>query len=225
MQLRRCVPRLLADDAAEVALVGEAKIGRQPRQALLAAGESLQRVAGAQADAMAGDRVAGRCGKDAAEVVGRDRDPASEVGQGAPPGSSGLPTFCRTSSPLEPVRQWGKGRASSSGRSRAGQCKAPRRHLPDHKVGLDIARPSGVESRSDACLALRLRRAATARIVAHRRRDEEAEMSAEQSVALDTIVLIHGLWMTPLSWEHWIERYRARGLTVLAPPWPGMDVA
>lgn len=23
----------------------------------------------------------------------------------------------------------------------------------------------------------------------------------------DTIVLIHGLWMTPLSWEHWIERY------------------
>ena len=22
----------------------------------------------------------------------------------------------------------------------------------------------------------------------------------------DTIVLIHGLWMTPRSWEHWKER-------------------
>jgi hypothetical protein len=22
----------------------------------------------------------------------------------------------------------------------------------------------------------------------------------------DTIVLIHGLWMTPRSWEHWIEK-------------------
>jgi alpha-beta hydrolase superfamily lysophospholipase len=39
-----------------------------------------------------------------------------------------------------------------------------------------------------------------------------------------TIVLIHGLWMTPLSWEHWIERYSARGYRVLAPAWPGMDV-
>ena len=25
--------------------------------------------------------------------------------------------------------------------------------------------------------------------------------------APDTIVLIHGLWMTPRSWERWIERY------------------
>jgi pimeloyl-ACP methyl ester carboxylesterase len=40
----------------------------------------------------------------------------------------------------------------------------------------------------------------------------------------DTIVLIHGLWMTSLSWEHWIERYSARGYRVLAPAWPGMDV-
>jgi len=39
-----------------------------------------------------------------------------------------------------------------------------------------------------------------------------------------TIVLIHGLWMTPLSWEHWIDRYEAAGHTVLAPAWPGMDV-
>jgi pimeloyl-ACP methyl ester carboxylesterase len=38
-----------------------------------------------------------------------------------------------------------------------------------------------------------------------------------------TIVLIHGLWMTPLCWEHWIERYEAAGHRVLAPAWPGME--
>ncbi len=39
----------------------------------------------------------------------------------------------------------------------------------------------------------------------------------------DTIVLIHGLWMSPLSWEHWIDRYTRAGFKVLAPAWPGMD--
>ena len=39
----------------------------------------------------------------------------------------------------------------------------------------------------------------------------------------DTIVLIHGLWVTALSWEQWIARYRARGYRVLAPGWPGLD--
>ncbi|MFD5065278.1 alpha/beta hydrolase [Streptomyces sp. NPDC058394] len=38
-----------------------------------------------------------------------------------------------------------------------------------------------------------------------------------------TVVLIHGLWMTPLSWEGWAERYRARGYRVLAPAWPGLE--
>jgi pimeloyl-ACP methyl ester carboxylesterase len=37
-----------------------------------------------------------------------------------------------------------------------------------------------------------------------------------------TVVLIHGLWMTPLAWEHWVERYEARGHTVLAPGYPGI---
>jgi pimeloyl-ACP methyl ester carboxylesterase len=39
-----------------------------------------------------------------------------------------------------------------------------------------------------------------------------------------TIVLVHGLWMTPRSWEHWISRYEDQGYTVLAPAWPGMEV-
>ncbi|HUA45342.1 MAG TPA: alpha/beta fold hydrolase [Solirubrobacteraceae bacterium] len=48
-------------------------------------------------------------------------------------------------------------------------------------------------------------------------------MSADRTAATNKIVLIHGLWMTPLSWEHWIERYRTRGYEVLAPAWPGME--
>jgi pimeloyl-ACP methyl ester carboxylesterase len=48
-------------------------------------------------------------------------------------------------------------------------------------------------------------------------------MNPYQSDSPDTIVLIHGLWMSPLSWEKWIERYGALGYRVLAPAWPGMD--
>jgi pimeloyl-ACP methyl ester carboxylesterase len=40
----------------------------------------------------------------------------------------------------------------------------------------------------------------------------------------DTIVLIHGLWLTPRSWEGWKQRYESRGYTVLAPAWPGVEV-
>jgi alpha-beta hydrolase superfamily lysophospholipase len=38
-----------------------------------------------------------------------------------------------------------------------------------------------------------------------------------------TIVLIHGLWLTALSWEHWVERYQSRGHTVIARSWPGAE--
>jgi pimeloyl-ACP methyl ester carboxylesterase len=38
------------------------------------------------------------------------------------------------------------------------------------------------------------------------------------------IVLIHGLWMTPRSWEHWVEHYQRRGYEVLAPAYPGLEV-
>jgi len=48
-------------------------------------------------------------------------------------------------------------------------------------------------------------------------------MSTYQADSPDTIVLIHGLWMSPLSWEKWIERYGAHGYRVIAPGWPGMD--
>lgn len=37
------------------------------------------------------------------------------------------------------------------------------------------------------------------------------------------VVLIHGLWMTPLSWEHWIDHFQKRGHNVVAPAYPGME--
>jgi pimeloyl-ACP methyl ester carboxylesterase len=40
----------------------------------------------------------------------------------------------------------------------------------------------------------------------------------------DTIVLIHGFWVTPRSWEDWIAHYEAKGFRVLAPAYPGFDV-
>lgn len=40
----------------------------------------------------------------------------------------------------------------------------------------------------------------------------------------DTIVLIHGLWMTPRSWEKWAKRYESRGYRVLTPAYPGFEV-
>jgi len=51
-------------------------------------------------------------------------------------------------------------------------------------------------------------------------------MSNEQTgnSAPDTIVLIHGLWMTPRSWEHWVPHYEARGYRVLTPAYPGFEV-
>ena len=40
---------------------------------------------------------------------------------------------------------------------------------------------------------------------------------------VDTILLIHGLWLTPRSWEGWVARFEDRGFKVLAPAWPGME--
>ena len=43
-------------------------------------------------------------------------------------------------------------------------------------------------------------------------------------MALDTIVLVHGFWVTPRSWENWKARYEARGFRVLTPTYPGFEV-
>jgi pimeloyl-ACP methyl ester carboxylesterase len=41
--------------------------------------------------------------------------------------------------------------------------------------------------------------------------------------AAPPIVLVHGLWLTPRSWEGWKERFESRGHQVLAPAWPRMQ--
>jgi len=38
-----------------------------------------------------------------------------------------------------------------------------------------------------------------------------------------TIILIHGMWMTPRSWDNWIDHYTDRGYRAIAPGWPGID--
>jgi pimeloyl-ACP methyl ester carboxylesterase len=43
--------------------------------------------------------------------------------------------------------------------------------------------------------------------------------TASDPASAQTIVLIHGMWMTPLSWEH----YRSQGHTVVAKAWPGLE--
>jgi pimeloyl-ACP methyl ester carboxylesterase len=45
----------------------------------------------------------------------------------------------------------------------------------------------------------------------------------EKPNAAETIVLIHGLWMTPLSWENWVQRFTDRGYRVIASAWPGLE--
>ena len=38
-----------------------------------------------------------------------------------------------------------------------------------------------------------------------------------------TIILIHGLWLTPRSWEFWVDRFQKAGYNVMAPSWPGLE--
>lgn len=39
----------------------------------------------------------------------------------------------------------------------------------------------------------------------------------------DTVLFIHGLYLSYHSWEGWVSRYESKGFKVLAPGWPGMD--
>ena len=40
----------------------------------------------------------------------------------------------------------------------------------------------------------------------------------------DTVVLVHGLWMTPRSWEEWVPYLEGKGYRVLTPGYPGFEV-
>ena len=38
-----------------------------------------------------------------------------------------------------------------------------------------------------------------------------------------TVVFVHGMYMTPLCWEQWVDRFQTKGYRCLAPAWPGRD--
>jgi pimeloyl-ACP methyl ester carboxylesterase len=40
----------------------------------------------------------------------------------------------------------------------------------------------------------------------------------------DTVVLVHGLWMTPRSWENWVAYFEGKGYRVLTPGYPGFEI-
>ena len=46
------------------------------------------------------------------------------------------------------------------------------------------------------------------------------DLSAEP----DTVVIIHGLWLTPRCWEHWLGYYADAGFHVVTPAWPGVEI-
>src|SRR3954465_5214376 len=45
----------------------------------------------------------------------------------------------------------------------------------------------------------------------------------KEPIMTTPIVLIHGLWLTPRSWEGWKARVEERGHEVLVPAWPRME--
>ncbi|RYG75271.1 alpha/beta hydrolase [bacterium] len=48
--------------------------------------------------------------------------------------------------------------------------------------------------------------------------------STASSTSPDTIVLVHGLWMTPRSWENWIKYFSEKGYKVITPAYPGFEI-
>ncbi len=42
-------------------------------------------------------------------------------------------------------------------------------------------------------------------------------------MASKTVVFVHGMYMTPLCWEQWVDRFQSKGYRCLAPAWPGRD--
>ena len=39
----------------------------------------------------------------------------------------------------------------------------------------------------------------------------------------ETIMFIHGMCVTPLFWEQWVDYLQAKGYRCIAPAWPGRD--
>jgi len=77
------VARLPADDTTEVALVHEANIGGEAREAGLPARQALECISSSNAHTVARDRLTGRRTEYAAEMMRRHPELSSEVGERA----------------------------------------------------------------------------------------------------------------------------------------------
>src|SRR5262250_3242248 len=73
-------------------------------------------------------------------------------------------------------------------------------------------------------MACRRRLEPTALVVSSATKHVAALKEAAMSTVPDTIVLVHGLWMTPRSWEEWVPYYEAKGYKVLTPAYPGFEI-
>ena len=49
-------------------------------------------------------------------------------------------------------------------------------------------------------------------------------MNDHHETTPDTVVLVHGLWMTPRSWENWVTYFESKGLKVVTPGYPGFEI-
>ncbi|MGZ7119762.1 MAG: alpha/beta hydrolase [Methanobacterium sp.] len=52
---------------------------------------------------------------------------------------------------------------------------------------------------------------------------EKASKMERKGKMNKNVMFIHGLWMTPLSWEYFTKRFQELGYNVMAPAWPGHE--
>ncbi len=52
-----------------------------------------------------------------------------------------------------------------------------------------------------------------------------APPGAPRATPSKTILLVHGMFMTPLCWKHWQGYLEAQGYRTLAPAWPAHDMS
>jgi pimeloyl-ACP methyl ester carboxylesterase len=53
---------------------------------------------------------------------------------------------------------------------------------------------------------------------------DSEQLTDTEAFTPDTVVLVHGLWMTPRSWEGWVAHFEAKGYRVLTPGYPGFEI-
>lgn len=60
-------------------------------------------------------------------------------------------------------------------------------------------------------------------MILEQRRTQNQKTAFPTSQKKGDIFLIHGLWMTPLSWEHWKKRFEDQGFNVVTPTWKQLE--